>query len=1059
MQGHNEDISTDNDAMEADDEYDDILTVFHASPLVSISSDDDGAEVTPLDVSSMDREHQNLQGIFEKTTARIRMDHCLCTPDGFQAFLEDTGKRVLHFACHASDGKLYLEKEMGKVSLVPISELAGWVKKGTQLDLVVVADHDTEVIAEAFEGVVPHIVCCPVLKHKLDEAALVFCKTFYSALANLSTVGGAFREARDAVENSTHLSYTDGRQEVGKYRLLPEDGDHDVVLFHKNGKKVPALDFPPSRILPAPPPIFVGRQKDVYQLILDLESARLIRITGNLGIGAATIVKSACQYMVQRREHFPHEIIWLPPRLGQMDGLTSLSLRVFETVVKLEPPAEKDLVALVNILKKRKVLIVCDVREWESKDVYDGLMDFLDEIFDVTDNTRAVILHETIDLGNSAVHLSSSYVEKCIRVKPLGYTSTVSLFGLLCPHVAKRTVPSITTVDDFKKLLVPVAGYAGSANLKMTIVNIYNLLGSGNAARMQELALSMTSEEYQSLVQVGKLRQKLSRLYQKQIEMAFPTRYSLDSHLAELSEAIEDARDDRKLNDVQIFEAKFAEAGRRRPELPSVDTMLIKRKALKSELKFAKLSSPPEEAEPLSRSQRLLQPTKAERISEQIGKLEKTIKRERKAMIEDEEDWIRVNYIEYPRGISRRSLEMRYTAKEHLLTDARKTKDYRLARELEFPLKELRECKTLLLSAEEWGVRREELDEELKQAQREGDVEKIVKLNDQEEEIDTRLEDEEGEVDFARIADDLFLSLNGFLRHIGDGSVEDLPVFESLASRAEASACLTQIESKAQVSSDAMNMDRYNTLVGLYKEVCGIIAAKFPSIESLLVERQGLKLEKKLVFSDDQEIVKAYEVEIKGIEVRVVQERKALGPHEFYGVSKSCYLQGVTRRLVDELVQQLQRSLEEANDEENVFEMASLEVMVAELVKHQDKLPNVAELAALVERTEKDLEMLSGREGKENKRKIMEAVLIDLRNRRAAEVKPEDRPQEDIADELMILKLDYFHPPSSDSFVEIKNEDQYSMDEDQYSTSEDEDEEGYLSTVDEQEGENSSVDE
>jgi hypothetical protein len=1024
MQSHNGG-GTDIDIEEEDDAYDDILTVFYASPLVSIG--EDGTEITPLDVSSLDREHQNMQGILEKTKARIRMDHCLCTPDSFQSFLEETEKRVLHFACHASEGKMYLEKDIGKASLVPISELKEWVKnKKGNLDLVVVAEQDTELLVEVFEGIVPHIVCCPVMKHKLDEAALVFCKTLYTALANLSAVDIAFREACDAVKNSTHLSYTDGRQEVGKYRLLPEDGNHNVVLFRKNGKKVPALSIPTNRILPAPPPVFVGRQKDVYQLLLDLETARLIRITGAVGIGAATIVKSACQYMVQRREHFSHEIVWLPPRLGQIDGLTSLSLRVFESVVNLEVPIEDDLLALVNILKKRKVLIVCDMREWDSKDVFDGIMDLLDEIFDVTDETQAVILHEAIDMGNSAVQLSSSYVEKVVHVKPLGYTSTVSLFGLLCPHVAKRTAPSIASVDDFKKLLVPAAGYAGSANLKMTIVNIYNLLGSGNASRMLELAQSMTSEEYESLVQVGKLRQKLSRLYQKQIEMAFPTRYSLDSHLEELSEAIEDARSGRKSHDVQVFEAKFEEVGRRRSELSSVDTMLIKRKVLKTDRKFAKLSGLTEETA---------------RISNDIAKLEKIIKREREAMKEDGEDWIRLNYVEYPRGISRRSLEHRYIAKEHLLFDARKTKDYRLARELEFPLKELKECISLLLSAEDWGRRREEIEEELKQAQREGDVEKIVKLNDQEEEIETRLEDEEGQVDVARIADDLFLSLNAFLRYTGDGSVADLPVFESFSSRTEASVCMAQIKEKAEVSSDAMNMDQYNTLFGLYKEVCGIIETRFPSIEALLLERQGLKLEEKLLFSEIREIVKAYEVEIEQIEERVRKERKALGPHEYYGVSKEVYLQGITRCLVDQMVNQLKKDLDDANDEEDVFETASLEIMVAELTKHQEKLPTSSELATLIERTEKDLETMSGREGKEIKKKLMEATIIDLKNRKAAELQPKERLQEDIADDLMISKLDYFYPPGSDSFSEIRDEDQYSTDE----------EEGYLSTVDEEE--------
>ena len=1000
MNGHSGDIVDDTDEV---GEYDHVLTVFHASPLVSIDGE---GSITPLDVSSLDREHQQLTGGVLEQEVKIRIDHKICTPNSFQTFLE-SGGRILHFACHATKGNVYLEQDKGSAKVVPISELQEWIQKGN-LDLVVIADSDPAMaLLEAFEGV-PHVVCCPVVKHKLDEAALEFCKAFYKSLANLETVRNAFVDASKAVQDSTHLSYTGGRQATAKYRLLPEGGDHDVVVCQKqdDSNKLAALVLPPMKILPQPPPVFVGRQTNVYQLLQDLEEARLVRITG--GMGAASIVKSACQYMVHRRDEFMHEIIWLPPRLGQLDGTTSLCLRVFESVVNLELPLQDDLITLVDILKKRKVLLVCDVREWDdSKDVFHGLMDFLDELFDLAPDTKAIVIQEATD--TVPIYISSIYVEKSIQVKPLGYASTVGLFGLLCPHVAKRTVGSIASLYDLTTLLVPAAGYVGNANLKLTIVKIYKLLGSGNPSLIRELAVSMTNEEYESLVQVGRLRLKLSRLYQKQIEMTFPTRYSLDTHLAELSAAIEDARKDRKMSELEIFEAKFSEAGSRRNELPSVDTMLTKRKALNTELKLAKLSSRSEETK---------------RIPGEILKLEKMIKKEREAMIDDGEDWIRLNYVEYPRGISRRTLENRYTAKEHLLLDARKTKDYRLVRELEFPLKELRECRPLLLQKSEWTQRRERLSEEIKEAEISGNVDLIVRLNDQVEEIETRLEDEESEVDAARISEDLFLSLDAFLRYTGDESVADIPVFEDFASRAEANECMAQIKEKAETSSDAMDMQQFNTLLGLYKEVCGITNAKFPSLEALLLERQGLKLEMTLVFSDDQEIIKDYDVDIEAVEVRIVQERSLLGPDQYYGVYREFYFRGITRALVDKRIEQLKSSLDEANDKENVFDMAELETRVAELVKHQDRLPSSSEFAALIERTKQDLEQLSRRPGNETKKKLMELAIRDLQKRKDAEDMPNDRTQADIADDLLIFEQDYFYPPMSDGFAELKDEDQ-----------------------------------
>jgi flagellar basal body rod protein FlgG len=81
-----------------------------------------------------------------------------------------------------------------------------------------------------------------------------------------------------------------------------------------------------------------------------------------------------------------------------------------------------------------------------------------------------------------------------------------------------------------------------------------------------------------------------------------------------------------------------------------------------------------------------------------------------------------------------------------------------------------------LLTKSEWVQRREWLNQEVKDAEAKGDVDAIVKLNDQMEEIETRLNDEEGNVDSTRISDDLFLSLDAFLRFTGDPCAVDLPL-------------------------------------------------------------------------------------------------------------------------------------------------------------------------------------------------------------------------------------------------------------------------------------------
>ena len=294
--------------------YDGVLTVLSASPLVVVN---EHGEFEPLDTFAVDREHHQLN--LDKASLNIRIDEEVCSRQRFRMFLKQKLCRILHFAVHATEDHLYFEADKGQADLIPISEFVEWLE-GVPLELVVVADCQAEIVVEAFlQSSIPHIIVCPVDKYKLDEAAVVFCNVFYQALASNKTVNDAFEDGRKAVLHSEHLSYTDGRQEVEKYQLLPEDAAHNVVVYNRQsrGNKIPHIPKPSSRLLPMPPPVFVGRQKEIRQLIKDLESTRLIRMSGING--GCCFVKSACQYMVNRRDEFPHEIVWFPPRLGPRD--------------------------------------------------------------------------------------------------------------------------------------------------------------------------------------------------------------------------------------------------------------------------------------------------------------------------------------------------------------------------------------------------------------------------------------------------------------------------------------------------------------------------------------------------------------------------------------------------------------------------------------------------------------------------------------------------------------------------------------------------------------------
>jgi hypothetical protein len=985
------------------DLYDGVVAVYFSSPLVAVG--DDG-EVKPIDNFSLDREYDHWSRVFEYDT-KILMERIVgrrSNWDNIQQY-----HSVLHFACPVQGEYVYLEEKRGKADLIPIHEIKLWAENQRNLRLVVLADYDSShQLENIFLAVAPHVVRCSVLPYKLDDAMLLFCESFYTALAKSTSVQRAYDDACAAVRNSAHLSYTghDNRQVTSRFQLLPENENHDEVIFEPRSdfEKIKATIPPKLRILPQPPPVFVGRQSCIHHVLNHLESARLIRVVGEYGSGA--FIKSVCQFMERRPDEFLHEVVWLPPRLGCVDEVTSTCRTVFDAITNLEEPEEHDIGMLLKLLKERKILLICDIREWgDAKDVFHSLMDLLDEIFDITPKTKAILIHN--EISTESITLSSSYIEETLRMNPLGYSSTVCLFALLCPHVSKRTSTSIGIVHDLKALLIPDAGYVGNTNLKMTLVKIYNLLGAGDPVQIRQLALSMTEEEYHSLLEVGKLRLKLSRLYQKQIEMTFPTRYSLDLHLEELSDAMEEARSEGKVVELQALENKYNELGRRRHELSSIDVMLIKRKALKTDLKMLKLSGHSEQTHT---------------IAQDLTRIEATIKKERNAMIQENDDWIRVTYAEYPAGISRRTLELRLQAKEHLWKDACKTKDYHLVRQLEYPIKELRECRLLLPEVKEWTIQSQHLLDDLKEAEAIGDVNKIVNLHDKIAEIERRLADENGDVKAERIAEDLFLSLDAFLRYTGVDIMAGLPVFETIESRFEAESCLQTIKEKAWNSSDDRDIDRFNSLFGLYKEVCHIIQTKLPSIDALLVERSGLLLEKTLLFSEEKEIVKDCEIEIEAIEEAIRRERRQDRQSEYFGVCKEFYYHGITRNLVEKRIHNLQQLLDQANDSDDIFDIAELEVRIAELEKHKERLPVASEIAALIGKVKRDTEHLSKRPGNDSRIKMMKLAMQNLERRWRAESIPKNRPETEKSDELFIPQLDYFHPPMTDSISEIEDQ-------------------------------------
>lgn len=118
------------------------------------------------------------------------------------------------------------------------------------------------------------------------------------------------KDAFNIAKEETKQKY--GIDEAEKFGLLPEDGDHCVSIFSQmegtstssDESSVILLkrsDTPPV-LHPSPPQPFVGCQSELSEIIEALTEphCRFVCVTGERGMGKASLVKTCCQYMYER---------------------------------------------------------------------------------------------------------------------------------------------------------------------------------------------------------------------------------------------------------------------------------------------------------------------------------------------------------------------------------------------------------------------------------------------------------------------------------------------------------------------------------------------------------------------------------------------------------------------------------------------------------------------------------------------------------------------------------------------------------------------------------------
>ena len=229
------------------------------------------------------------------------------------------GFQVLHYLGHgfkakdAHEGFLVLEDKTSGARWLEPSRLSAMLNptSNQQFQVAVLSACHSESVASALAALgVPHIIAVDADESVTEIAAVQFFRRFYQALLTGRTVADAFRAGYTAVLTDDALPEKVAKAEAAKFKLLPDPGDHDVVIAcgapppgaRVRIRPLPGLAHPPFH---QRPPLFVGRNADLHALAQLLDRGRCALIKGVSGVGKTELAKEVAHWLVGRRRARP----------------------------------------------------------------------------------------------------------------------------------------------------------------------------------------------------------------------------------------------------------------------------------------------------------------------------------------------------------------------------------------------------------------------------------------------------------------------------------------------------------------------------------------------------------------------------------------------------------------------------------------------------------------------------------------------------------------------------------------------------------------------------------
>jgi len=490
------------------------LTVLFSAPLVWRDAETNAYH--PIEMLDFKLEKSLLWKCFSEASRNIDLSFDNATTDRLQAVMTK-GCRFLHFSGHGHPNYLTFEDGSGGIHWFSVDQLTALIPGGLEggkppFDFVFVSACHSALVGDAFsrELGVPHVVCCQQEALLMDSAALCFTRAFYLALAFGRTLKDSFEIGKQAVLSSATVFKP--VEEVGKFMLLPEDGNHDVPLF--KAEEVP--EWLPSQStlnsfksgahdsLPAPPQGFVGRETDLYHTLNLVLKRRFVNIVGPTGMGRSSLAATLCLYIDDRKSTLLFDDIYFVrsmlkrPGVKKSSPILSLHKRLVSMgkveALSIDTDLDEIIKDILISLKQTKTLLVFD--KIETLDETTQAQDFhffLGQIFAETKDVSVLVT------SNKSIGLSSlvNVGESVYNLKPLDLRNTIKLFAYHCPHLH-----SSRERKELLEELAPLTEIAKPMEDKVS-EQIKSILGGGIPAKTFAIAYEMSVEEFQQLKNIA----------------------------------------------------------------------------------------------------------------------------------------------------------------------------------------------------------------------------------------------------------------------------------------------------------------------------------------------------------------------------------------------------------------------------------------------------------------------------------------------------------------------------------------------------------------------------